>query len=188
MIGHRKSLKYGKVSKIGYTPFSYGQTSQMPQIYQGFDIDTIIFYRGINTKHAEFIMEGPDGSRVIGTRFDALSRFSYYFYIYRTVRQNMTRDEWWYTWTKGALPFRLCNEEHPLAHYYILDPSKKQWLIEKIPEMMDRLLKDESEHFTTPYIACMQGFDSSEPDPMEIELVKECRKVLAGGDGCIPII
>lgn len=82
VIGHRKSLKYGKVSKLGYTPFSYGQTSQMPQIYQGFDLDTIIFYRGINTKYAEFIMEGPDGSRVIGTRFGALARFSYYFYIY----------------------------------------------------------------------------------------------------------
>ncbi len=43
VVGHRDAAKYGKVSKIGYTPFGYGQTSQMPQIYNGFDIDTIIF-------------------------------------------------------------------------------------------------------------------------------------------------
>ena len=76
VIGHRYAEQYGKVSKIGYTPFSYGQTSQMPQIYSGFDIDTIIFYRGINTKKSEFIFEGPDGSRLLGCRFGALSRFS----------------------------------------------------------------------------------------------------------------
>jgi len=180
LVGYRTSLKYGGVSKIGYTPFSYGQTSQMPQIYQGFGIDTIIFYRGINTPHSEFIMEGPDGSRLLGMRFGALSRFSYYFYIYRMVRYNMSRDEWWYTWQKGALPFRLCNENHPRAHYYVLDPSRKLWLTEKIPQMLNKLIEDESKHFTTPYIACMQGFDSSEPDPMEIELIKECQKVLEG--------
>ncbi|HPI72730.1 MAG TPA: alpha-mannosidase, partial [bacterium] len=68
VVGHRLATEWGKVSKIGYTPFSYGQTSQMPQIYRGFDIDTIIFYRGINTPQSEFIMEGPDGSRVTGCR------------------------------------------------------------------------------------------------------------------------
>ena len=28
VVGHRVSKSFGKVSKIGYTPFSYGQTSQ----------------------------------------------------------------------------------------------------------------------------------------------------------------
>jgi len=181
LIGHRLAQSYGKVSKVGYTPFSYGQTSQMPQIYRGFDIDTIIFYRGINTPHSEFIMEGVDGSRVYGTRFGALSRFSYYFYLYRNVVQGMSRDEWWYTWQKGAEPFRLCSEPHHHAHYYVLDPSRKLWLSEKIPEMVRRLLDDESEHFTTPYIACMQGFDSSEPDPREIDLIEACKPHLPDG-------
>ena len=181
LVGHRLAQSYGKVSKLGYTPFSYGQTSQMPQIYRGFDIDTIIFYRGVNTPHSEFIMEAPDGSQVYGTRFGALSRFSYYFYIYRNVVHGMSRDEWWYTWQKGALPFRLCSERFPKAHYYVLDPEKKLWLEEKIPEMMQRLLDDESKHFTTPYIACMQGFDSSEPDPREVDLIEACKPHLPEG-------
>ena len=178
LIGHRVSESYGKVMKLGYTPFSYGQTSQMPQIYRGFDIDTIIFYRGINTKHSEFIMEGPDGSRVVGTRFGCLSRFSYYFYVYRVLRYDKGRDEWWYDWDRGALPFRLCNELHPRAHYYILDPSKKLFQLEKLPKCLERLVRDESKHFTTKYIACMQGFDSSEPDPLERKIIEESQKVL----------
>jgi len=178
VIGHRVAQSYGRVMKLGYTPFSYGQTSQMPQIYRGFDIDTIIFYRGINTKHSEFIMEGADGSRVIGTRFGCLSRFSYYFYVYRVLRHNMGRDEWWYDWDRGALPFRLCNELHPRAHYYILDPSKKLLQWEKLPACLDRLIRDESKHFSTKYIACMQGFDSSSPDPLEREIIRRSQEVL----------
>ncbi len=178
LIGHRAAQSYGKVMKVGYTPFSYGQCSQMPQIYRGFDIDTIIFYRGINTKHSEFIMEGADGSRVVGTRFGCLSRFSYYFYVYRVLRHNMSRDEWWYDWDRGALPFKLCNETHPRAHWYILDPSKKLLQWEKLPACLERLIRDESKHFTTKYIACMQGFDSSSPDPLERKIIEESQKVL----------
>jgi len=180
LVGYRLALGHGAVSKIGYTPFSYGQTSQMPQIYNGFGIDTIIFYRGINTPKSEFVMEGPDGSRLLGMRFGTLSRFSFYFYIYRTVRHNKTRDDWRYDWERGALPFRLCNEFRPLAHYYVLDPAKKMWLTEWVAKMLPQLIADESEHFTTPHICCMQGFDSSEPDPEELALIEECRKVLEG--------
>jgi alpha-mannosidase len=175
IVGHQVAQSLGRVMKIGYTPFSYGQTSQMPQIYQGFDIDTIIFYRGINTPKSEFVMEGPDGSRLLGCRFGALSRFSFYFYIYRVVVHDMTRDEWWYTWQKGALPFRLCNEFHPRAHYYVVDPAAKHYHKDRIPEQMRKLIADESEHFTTKYIASMQGFDSSEPDPIEPGLIADAQ-------------
>ncbi len=177
LVGHRVAGSLGKISKLGYTPFSYGQTSQMPQIYNGFDIDTMIFYRGINTKKAEFLMEGPDGSQLFGMRFGCLSRFSYYFYLYRNVVQGMTRDEWWYSWDKGARPFRLCNEDNPLAHYYIMDPSKKMFRKSIIPKMLEKLVTDESEHFSTEHIACMNGFDSSEPDFKELDLLEACRAV-----------
>jgi len=178
VVGHRLAGEWGKVSKIGYTPFSYGQTSQMPQIYRGFDIDTIIFYRGINTPKSEFVMEGPDGSRVTGCRFGALSRFSYYFYVYRMVRYGMSRDEWWYDWDRGALPFRLCNEYHSDAHYYILDPKDKQWNEAVLPKQLQKLVQDESQHFSTSHIACMQGFDSSSPDPEERHLIEASQPIL----------
>ena len=175
VIGHRLAEQWGRVSKIGYTPFSYGQTSQMPQIYRGFDIDTIIFYRGINTKHSEFVLEGPDGSRVTGCRFGALSRFSYYFYVYRMARFHMSRDEWWYDWDRGALPFRLNNERHPHEHYYPLNVGNQPLDADVLPEQLRKLIDDESQHFTTRHIACMQGFDCSSPDPRERELIELSR-------------
>jgi alpha-mannosidase len=178
VVGHRYAQQYGKVSKIGYTPFSYGQTSQMPQIYKGFDIDTIIFYRGINTKKSEFILEGPDGSRLLGCRFGALSRFSYYFYVYRMARFGMSRDEWWYDWDRGALPFRMNNENHPHDHYYPLDVTNEKFNLDVLPTQLKKLIDDESKHFSTSHIACMQGFDCSSPDPNESVLVDDCKPIV----------
>lgn len=176
--GHRIAQSYGKVSKVGYTPFSYGQTSQMPQIYNGFGIDTIIFYRGINTPHSEFILEGPDGSRVLGMRFGCMSRFSYYVYVYRVLRYGSEDVFARYDWDRGSAPFRLARDNRPRDHYYVLDNEKKQWNDKPIRDQLLKLVRDESEHFTTRHIACMQGFDTSDPDPRESDIIKLCQRLL----------
>ena len=178
VVGHRVAASLGRVSKIGYTPFGYGQTSQMPQIYQGFDIDTIIFYRGINTPKSEYILEGPDGSRLLGMRFGCMSRFSYYIYVYRVLRYGSDDVFKRYDWDRGALPFRLASEHNPRGHYYILDKHKKQWNDGPIAEQLQKLVRDESEHFSTSHICCMQGFDSSDPDPEETRIMKLCQELL----------
>ena len=179
VIGHRVAKSLGKVSKIGYTPFGYGQTSQMPQIYNGFGIDTIIFYRGINTPKSEYILEGADGSRLLGMRFGCMSRFSYYVYIYRVLRYGSDDVFARYDWGRGAAPFRLASERNPRAHYYVLDDKKKHWNDGPIPGQLRKLVTDESEHFSTSHICCMQGFDSSNPDPKETAIMKLCRKIMA---------
>lgn len=178
LVGHRVAQDLGKVCKVGYTPFSYGQTSQMPQIYKGFDIDTIIFYRGINTPHSEFILEGPDGTRLLGMRFGCMSRFSYYIYVYRVLRYGSDDVFARYDWDRGAAPFRLAREDRPREHYYVLDKHIKQWNDKPIRDQLLKLVKDESEHFTTSHICCMQGFDTSDPDPEEAKIMKLCQKLL----------
>ncbi len=178
LVGHRVAQSFGKVSKNGYTPFSYGQTSQIPQIYQGFGIDTIIFYRGINTPKCEYILEGSDGSRLMGSRFGVMSRFSYYIYVYRVLRYGSDDVFKRYDWNRGAAPFRLATDRHPRAHYYILDNDKKQWNDTPLRDQLLKLVQDESEHFSTSQIVCMQGFDSSDPDPKETKIMKLCQKLL----------
>ncbi|MCX8065458.1 MAG: glycosyl hydrolase-related protein [Candidatus Hydrogenedentes bacterium] len=178
LVGHKVAMSFGRVSKVGYTPFSYGQTSQMPQIYTGFGIDTIIFYRGINTPKSEFIFVGSDGSELLGMRFGCLSRFSYYIYIYRVLRYGSDDVYAFYDWDRGAGPFRLASAGKPRAHYYITDPSKKMWNVEPIKEQLKKLISSESEHFTTPHICCMEGFDSSSPDEREFEIVKLCQDLM----------
>lgn len=182
VVGHRSAEALGGVTKSGYTPFSYGQTSQIPQIYRGFDIENIIFYRGINTPKCEYILEAPDGSRLLGSRFGCMSRFSYYIYIYRVLRYGSDDVYQRYNWDRGAAPFRLIDDGRPRDHYYILDDKKKQWNDAPIREQLLKLVRDESEHFTTSQIVCMQGFDSSNPDPEETRILKLCRELLPEHD------
>src|SRR5690606_36382612 len=67
---------------------------------------------------------------------------------------------------------------NPRGHYYVLDKDKKQWNDDPIREQLLKLVKDESEHFTTSHICCMQGFDTSDPDPRESEIMKLCQELL----------
>ena len=144
VVGHRVADALGGCSKTGYTPFSYGQTSQIPQIYQGFGIDTIIFYRGINTPKSEFLLEGVDGSRLLGMRFGCMSRFSYYVYVYRVLRYGSDDVFKRYDWDRGAAPFRMAGDDRPRSHYYVLDDQKKQWNEGPIRDQLLKLVRDES--------------------------------------------
>ena len=47
LIGHRISREFGATMKLGYLPDQFGNISQMPQIFNGFGIDTAIFGRGL---------------------------------------------------------------------------------------------------------------------------------------------
>ncbi|HEX7715370.1 MAG TPA: hypothetical protein VF531_15240, partial [Bacillota bacterium] len=91
LLGHKIARNFGGVSKTGYSPFGWGQISQLPQIYQGFGIDVVSFYRGINTyiaPRSEFVWESPDGSRVLGSRLGARPRYNIWYIIQRPVYWN----------------------------------------------------------------------------------------------------
>ncbi len=69
MYGIKDSENFGSPMMIGYLPDSFGQSSQMPQILNGFDIKYSIFWRGMSERHGtdrtEFYWESDDGSRVL---------------------------------------------------------------------------------------------------------------------------
>ena len=67
LLGHRQAKALGGVSKTGYSPFGWGQLSQMPQIYTGFGIPFAAFYRGVNTDiapNSKFRWQSPDGTEI----------------------------------------------------------------------------------------------------------------------------
>ncbi|MGL4345139.1 MAG: alpha-mannosidase, partial [Cellulosilyticaceae bacterium] len=83
-IGHKDAAKYGKVSKIGYFPDSFGNMGQAPQILREAGIDTAIFGRGVKptgfnntvgegdkfeSPYSEMYWESKDGSKVLGILF-----------------------------------------------------------------------------------------------------------------------
>jgi alpha-mannosidase len=69
LIGIKIALEFGKVMLIGYVPDSFGHIAQLPQILQGFNIDSFIFTRGMGDEgeklKTEFIWYAPDGSKVL---------------------------------------------------------------------------------------------------------------------------
>ena len=113
LLGHKTSKKYGRVSKIGYSPFSWGQISQLPQIYKEFGIELIMFYRGVNSldsPKAEFLWIGADGTEAVSSRFSTMPRYNFYFYIYRPVIHNEFSADVEYKWSKGGQPFHFADK------------------------------------------------------------------------------
>ena len=79
IIGSDIAEKFGKCEKVGYTPDQFGLCSQLPQIFNGFDINYHLFGRGYNVyedngngyelskKDINFLWVSPDGSKVNST-------------------------------------------------------------------------------------------------------------------------
>ncbi|MBN2469406.1 MAG: hypothetical protein JXN59_01685, partial [Anaerolineae bacterium] len=69
MLGHRMGVPYGGVMKVGYVPDGFGHVAQLPQIFQGFGIDSAFFWRGVGQEADDLGMEfewvARDGSRVL---------------------------------------------------------------------------------------------------------------------------
>jgi mannosylglycerate hydrolase len=53
MIGHQFASKFGRVMKAGYIPDPFGHISQLPQILKGFEIPSVIFWRGFGNQFEE---------------------------------------------------------------------------------------------------------------------------------------
>lgn len=69
MYGLRDCFKFGEPMRIGYLPDSFGMSSQLPAIYNGFGITRTMFWRGCSERHGtdktEFLWQSNDGSQVV---------------------------------------------------------------------------------------------------------------------------
>ena len=67
--GRRVGAAIGPVSRVAYTPDSFGHPAQLPQIFAGFALEPFVYWRGngdeIDTLPAEFLWEAPDGSAIL---------------------------------------------------------------------------------------------------------------------------
>ncbi len=63
--GDRAARRFGLTMQVGYTPDPFGHIGQLPQILQGFGIDTAALWRGLADEPVELWWAAPDGSRVL---------------------------------------------------------------------------------------------------------------------------
>ena len=177
LLGHKTSKQNGGVSKIGYSPFSWGQISQLPQIYKQFSIDLIMFYRGINaidSLKAEFMWEGADGTRMISSRFSTMPRYNFYFYIYRPAVHNQDFGDVEHHWNKESTLFHFADALQNSEDYFIISPHKAYYP-ETIEQQVKKIITDQADDFTTPHIIWMEGHDSSGPNRQTVDIIRDIR-------------
>ncbi|HNT89533.1 MAG TPA: hypothetical protein PKL84_16850, partial [Candidatus Hydrogenedentes bacterium] len=181
LYGHRVANALGGVMKVGYTPFSYGQNSQMPQIYAGFGIDTMLFYHGVSHEEVpnEFLFEGADGTRILASQMSSFARYNYYYQVYRRVKYGEEPDDRMYDWRKGGAPFHLCSESRAPDHHILLD-ARCGFERDRVAACIARLRELEQGVATTRYLCFMMGHDSSGPDLLELDILEEAGKHTGG--------
>ncbi len=65
MLGDEISQRFGEAMSIGYVPDLFGHIAQLPQILQGFSMQTAVLRRGLGKEPLELWWDAPDGSRVL---------------------------------------------------------------------------------------------------------------------------
>ncbi|MBC1435024.1 alpha-mannosidase [Listeria rocourtiae] len=67
LIGQAVGAEFGENMQVGYLPDSFGQSAQLPQLLQGFNIEYAVFWRGLTEEECpdlDFIWQSTDGSTV----------------------------------------------------------------------------------------------------------------------------
>ncbi len=183
LLGHKIAKQFGHVSKTGYSPFSWGQISQMPQIYHGFKIDFSAFYRGVNTAVAprsEYLWEGADGTRVVASRLGRRPRYNVWYLIQRPAYWKMEDvNGRVIPWNCGWGPFKFvgdCYSDFD-AQY-----SRQKYIYDtkRIAESAKIAIEEQNSDWATLHRFWSCGHDSSCPDIREVQMIKDCNEALKG--------
>ena len=181
LLGHKIGKKFGGVSKTGYSPFGWGQISQMPQIYMGFGIDMMSFYRGLNQYMApksEFIWESPDGTRILASRLSKRPRYNIWYIVQRPAYWNQ-KDEnnRVMFWKDGNAPFKFVDMEKCEWDYQYAHPIFG-YFEENVPARAGQALREQDGDWTTQHRFWSAGHDSSCPDVREVRMIEDCNKAV----------
>ncbi len=178
LTGHHIARDLGGVMKVGYNIFSWGQISQLPQIYAQFGMDTILFYRGVDQRaldRLEFKWKAPDGTTALGITFGAFHRLNFWVYVYKPYIfgiQPGTNPEGFKRNGEDGVMSNLCDPFSDDLNHHVLDQKQKSDLRAAL-EGMERLLETVKEKASTRHLLFLQGFDQETPDPVVPDLVDQ---------------
>jgi len=182
MFGHRIGSALGHTMKVGYTPCSWGQTGQLPQIYAGFGIDTALFYRGISPHEcsSEFLWESPDGTCALAHRFALFARYNYYYLVFRKITYGLDiYDRRWEWDTQTETAYKAAGSSADYASLELLEPDVL-YQKERLKDALNSMLDMESGQYAGPIFLAMHGHDISWPHPLEPTVVRDSQNLLPG--------
>jgi len=185
--GHRESGNLGKVLRVGYTPFGWGQTAQLPQIYRGFGIDIAMIGKKVSKTRApkcEFLWRGPDGSEMLSTRFGNWGRSNFYFKIHLTslFGKHYEGLEWAYDCRDRGTLYHHADSEHMEQDHFLLNPPDR-WC----PHVITKQLIEETWDTTKESVLendrlMMNGSDYAAAQPLLTEMIEKLNHIDGDND------
>jgi len=180
--GERLGRKYGGNMKVGYSPTSWGQVSQMPQIMSGFGIESIIFYRGISSDQVRgnyYRWIGPDGSELFAVRLGDYARSGFFHLVDRAVCFNRGTGDQSHDWALGGKPFRVCGSGSATPYHFYHPPMG--WYPQRIEEALTLLEDVDLGKWKTPFALAFECDDSTGPFIMTPRIIAEANKLVTNG-------
>ena len=177
MKGKMEAEKLGGCLEIGYESFGWGQPSQLPQIYQGFGIDTVIISKNVDKARApksEFRWVGADGTKVLATRLgdDARANFFMNAYLQIMTGKSYKTEEYEYKYGGDGQLYHQADTQQYIQDYFRIEPTEyihKELILPAVERawngMRDSWLEDDR--------PMMDGTDSTTAQPQLTQLLKE---------------
>jgi hypothetical protein len=180
--GRRMMERYGApAGTVAYTPASWGQTGQLPQILNNFGLTRAMFYRGIShhESDAEFRWRAPDGSEVLASRFALYARYNWYYQVHRAVTRGRTFSKD-YTWGEfDEAPFRFADGLAGEDLAFDLKSPSADYNACCLEQAIEQMIATEGPHFTTEVFLAMHGHDISVAHPLESRVLADARSLFA---------
>ncbi len=182
-FGRETVAKYGgRTGTVAYTPSSWGQTGQLPQILADFGLEKMMFYRGISHHEAdaEWIWAAPDGTQVLASRFALYARYNWYYQVHRPVTTGRVfgKD---YVWGEfDEAPFRPADGLSGEDLTFDLRRPAALYNKSRLKQAIEDMVRAEGAHFTTPVFLAMHGHDISVAVPNEVQVIRDARALFAG--------
>lgn len=172
----------GKTGRVAYTPSSWGQTGQLPQIFADFGLRFMMFYRGVSHHEcdAEWVWEAPDGTRMLASRFAIYCRYNWYYRVHRAVTTGRVFEKD-YQWGEfDECPVRPADGMSGEDLSFDVQRPARLFHPERLKQAVEDMIRDEAPHFTTSVFLAMNGHDISVAHPDESRVVEEARKLFEG--------
>ncbi len=182
-VGQRVAAAFGALMKVGYTATGYGQLSQLPQLYAGFGISDVLFYRGLN-RHAApplFWWESPDGTRALDFRlFDDFARSNFYFRVYRRLLAGREPGQGEHREQPGRL-FHVAGEDSYRDEYRLLDAGPCAYTDGQLRAAVDDMVENARQIELVPgHTLAMQQEDNAVPSEDLVRLLADVRRACPG--------
>ena len=130
MRGRATARSFGGSMEVGYIPDSFGHTAQIPQILQGFGIDTALIWRGFGgepgQEGSEYRWRSPDGSEVLMEHLSDVGYSGAYF--------NGESNEARFTEIRRRLDDRARTPER-----LVLSGGDHHWPTSNLPDLIEEL-------------------------------------------------